>query len=319
MVILVLVLSFFFSTNLFPRYRVRYFHHDTDPGTVESTYYKFRIGLFRLIEYTDPVNQQFVKGTSNVIKVWNLLHNAARRTDTLLWSKLVSTDISSNGTAAWDLSTSLVFSDGTRLTMTGAFAASQMRDNLHHRMLNPNAVKFSIDITNIQWTVNNSRLAIVAAIDAVSMKRTRVNTTATPVDPNDGGESEIDVGDNSEGRLTWTQNIVASWATQNTTSNYPVIASDLLQNDVTWTENGTVLSGDDSDAFGDETRQIIIYSIISPNTPGMQPSSIMWDPAQQVDDATLDTVTSGSSNINPFNEITYFTILTTVLAFAILQ
>jgi len=317
MVDLVHVLNFFFSTNLFPRYRIRYFYHDTDTGSVESTYFKFRFGIFRLIEYTDSASQQYVRGQSNVIKVWNLLHNPSRGAETLTWSKISKTPISStNGTNGWDLSTSVSFTDGTQLTLTTAFSADQMRDTLHNRSLNPNAIKFSIDITNIAWAVNNSRLAIVSAIDAVSMNRIMINTSANPVDPNNS-ESELDIGDHTEGRMTWVKNIAASFG-QGVTSNYPILSSNLLTDDTTWTSNGTVLNGDDSDAFGDEARQIIIYSIISPIAPNMQPTSIMWDPVQQVDDATLDTTTStgASTSINPLNYITYITIL---IVIAILQ
>jgi len=273
----------YITTNLFPRFRVRYFHHSTDANSTTLNAYKFRVGLYSIIEFIDSTGNGYMGNKSSIVSTWSLIGVPSA----LAWSTMKFTSLNTNttGVNAWELSTTLIKSNGANITIIAAISENICRDLLRNRYLSPNAIKFNVDINNWVYTKSGTKLALVFGIDAKDSLHQYDFTATVPFDPT-ASESQILIGPSSSARLSWVQNVTAHWIDNHTdpNGNYGFQLYN-RSNDISWSPPTT----DDDDYDVTEQRTIVVYTV---NTYS-QPNYVWWDPAPQVDDASLDAVSAG--------------------------
>jgi len=281
-------LEFMFTTYLFPRFRNRFFQTDNS----SLTYYKFRIGIIRVIEFNDTTGNGFTSLSQNgsIVRHWSLVGLGNKFTQTTIQPFMI---VSQNTSVkAYQVTTSITNAEGATLTLTAALAESTIRDTLHNRELNPNAVKFNVDIANLTYHSPISKIAIIASLDAIAANGLAyVPNTNTPVDST-VAEDELDVG--TEGRVTWV-NKVTTTAINGVTGSVPITYATLGADLLSWSPNAT-LEALDSDFDGSELRTLVAFTF---NT-NLQPPSYSWDPnAQTTDGPTSVTSSTGPSSTGP--------------------
>jgi len=290
-------LEFLFTTFLFPRFRNRFFQTDNS----SSTFYKFRIGLIRIIEFNDTTGNGFTSYSQagNIVRSWSLIDVGTKFTPTTIVPIMIGT------VKAYQVTTSLTNAEGTTVTLTAALSESTVRDTLRNRQLNPNAVKFNVDFTNVVYHSPISKIAIIASLDAISAL-VYIPNTNTPVDST-VTEDELDVG--TAGRVTWV-NKVTTTAINSTTGSVPIKYAILGTDQMNWASNATINAMDiDYDAA--ELRTIVAFTFNINTQP--QPTAYSWDPNTQTGDG--QTTSSGTkTKTTLFSFFFFLSILVAVFA-----
>jgi len=175
--------------------------------------------------------------------------------------------------------------------LTAAISSETVRDTLRNRRLNPNALKFSVEMDNITYHSPNSKFALIVSLDAKhGLEQTVENVTTTPEDPT-VTEGALDVDSDNSGRFTWVKWAAAKFLNTPVVSNVPITQSKLFGDVEAWT-NTIAFSQLDNDFDITELRQLIAYTF---NT-NAQPTSLEWDPNTVLsDNITISTDTESSS------------------------
>jgi len=217
------------------------------------------------------------------------------------WTPTVQKDITTDGVKAYEVSTQATAANGVILKITAAISESQVRDSLRNRALNPNCVKFSVELFNLVPHYNNTKYAIVASLEAKSAtlasQVTKKDTTDSPVDTTAAaGEGEVAVG--TGGGFTWVKSATANFTNNVVNSNVPIVVSTVSVDDSGWlgriNKQASDFGQDDDDFDVSEDARIVVYTF---NTNvGASPTYLFWDPNAQIADSTLASSSTSSSS-----------------------
>jgi len=286
-------LQFLFTTNGFPRFRARYFRRSDDADT--AAFFAFRTALVRVVEFVDAGNDGF-DGTDDIISQLHVDNIPAA-----LWSALSQTDISTGDASiqahSWE--TSVTGPKNSRfpdVTLTLRLYISS--DLYHHAVINqtlgPNDLKFDVEIDNYQYHANNTRVALVFAVDSRSGRRL-VDNNDDISDPDADVTNRLVIGDSNtdNGHFGWVSNLRAQFANSPLFVDTDIIPVVIKSETMLFSGNASLSEADDDDdsvKSGVETRSFISFTVRSDD----QPTSIHWDPSTVVNDDALDADSSSA-------------------------
>jgi len=283
-------LQFVFTTAGFPRFRARYFRHVQDADT--AAFFAFRTAFLRVVEFVDTGAAGF-DGTDEIVsqlRLDGLPLNA--------WSTITQDDLSATPEAhQW--STTVTGGPNSRYPGTTLKLSVYISNDIFHYAatnvtLGPNDFKFDVDIDNYVYHANNSRVALIFAIDSRDARKVAVDAgvdAGSNPDPTEINQVSIGAGD--QGSFNWAQTIQTSLGDGGLFADTQVVAVLLHSETGLFSGNATIDdNGDDDDATkaGSETRDYYSFTIATDT----QPTSLHWDPSTVINDDTLDGSSSGA-------------------------
>ena len=277
-------LSFSASVLGLPRFRVGYIRLN-GTGTLNSTTlasfngsgyaYTYRVALLRLVEFNDATP---VGDSSSFVNFKNSI---------LAWSDFKLTKV--EGETSDDtmyVVTSRYKRLDSPLTVDLEIVVPTRKRMFRGGVITPNALKYSVNVSNFDYKMPNSRLALVLGLWSreITVDAALRNFSADTIRL-------------SNGRFTWDTSVVADG--KNVSVNLTKIIREEVETDL-----------GDLDVLSRERSQTMIFAVNA-----TQPKSVFWDPTLSVDDQSLDKNDDGvPSAALPRASLSYVSLLLCLLA-----
>lgn len=238
-----------FSLNGFPHLRVKYKRKNASANDLFASY---RVGILALAEFnsTLPVSSRASVCRLSPASSWSNLQYSTDEQELYTFKK-ATTSFTGSGNC-------------TGLTVNLDLLMASNRTEYQNQVINPNGVKYSIQILNFPYKLENSQLALVQGVFSKGNGTLSGNSISF-----------------TEGNFNWTSSIKVDSVDGQVTASQ-------LQEDV----NNEAQSSQDDGAESGENRKLLIFEF-----SGARPANITWDPEVGVNDVALDAgTTSGSAS-----------------------
>jgi hypothetical protein len=253
---------FFFTTNWIPRHVLGYYSRDEESAEL----FNARWMLWKLVEYTEQNNEPgFQPGGDTYVGQYFLWLR--------LWSDMAYSKTTIDGAEYHSLCTNVIDTVGVTICLNLADR------RIKHLRADPNALKWSLNVTNYPYQTTNSRLALKVSFDSRRVVRDLSDDTDGQEAIESSEEAALDVNDDSAGARG-----VASWVTeidvqgQGCSPKGSVVRSVVyegeVQGDVDLTVNYPNNSTDTDNVELSAVTRVVYFSFIT----DCQPHSILWDP-----------------------------------------
>jgi len=280
-------IRFLFSTNWLPRHTVQFFHKDSDSADASAA----RWHLWKLVEYVESnANPGFSPDEDTVVSQYKFWKAS--------WSKLSDTKtVGDDGTTEVHQICSSINSVEVRPDVTICLNIAAGQTSFHGISQDPNAIKWSLSVSNYPYNTTNSRLALKFSFSS-RMKVKDFDATDDKDFSKDPNEGAVVVGDDGSGNKP-----LASYTTNiNVTGNGCSATGSVLRTIIRegeWSNDTDVdLPSQPSDepdhsiSF-DAVRRVGYFSFIT----DCQPATILWDP--QLGVGQSDAATSAGIAVLP--------------------
>jgi len=270
-------IRFIWTSNWVPRHVVH--HYSKDENSAE--FFAARWMLWKLVEYSeDDGTDGFNPATDTKVSQYYLWNRE--------WTRLSYSQTTIDGAEYHSLCTSL---NDTQPRPSITICVNIADRRVQRLRTDPNALKWSWEVSSYPYAGNNTRLALKVAFDS--------NYVVKDLSESDGGTGATDIDSSSESALTvaeeengnrgiasWSTSIDVTGCTSNTGS---IVRSVVYEKDVNIDLDTLPGLGDTDGLSISRDKRIVYFSFIT----SCQAQSISWDPEFGVE------VTSGVSAVLP--------------------
>jgi len=287
----VYVVDSLFSSAWLPRFVLRYFHKSNDSTEGSMA----RWAIWKLIEYneTSATDNGFQPSEDHIVSQ----HFFGRN-----WDPLVITRPSGDGPQVYSACSSYdplvpgIYPNVTLCVHTCDRDARVNVDGMPTR-LNPNALKWSLLISNYPYQSSSSRLALKVSFDSKHVERNLGSDEVPDADEGKHEGLELDIVGSVRTLAGWRRDVTLTGI--GCPVNGTIVKSLVFQGQQTG-DSDDIGTDQDQVNWG-RTVRIMYYSIIPSDSSMCQPESIFWDPDFGVV-TPADQSTTGSAPSSPTSD-----------------